>query len=147
MSCHSIFLQSVDRLMALSSTLAPVHRASQSARAPGLAQAQALPRAPLQRPRLLLQLRVVVVLLCMASVADRDGLDQHAVHLERARPPIRTILSVFELCGWNIISGPGFNHWAPGWAMCDLRVEAQQSIISPCPQVYVCLNHKARNVK
>lgn len=59
----------------------------------------------------------------MVSVVDRDGLGQHAVHLERARPRIRTILSVFELCDLNTISGRAFSHWAPGQALYDLRVE------------------------
>lgn len=108
----------------LSSTSAPARQALQSARAPGLAQAQALPRAPLQLPRLLLRLLVVVVLLCMASVVGRVGLDQHAVHLERARPPILTILNVFELHGLNKICGPAIVHWAPVQAINDPRVEA-----------------------
>lgn len=108
-----LFLQGINKLIALSSTSAPVRRVLPSARAPVLAQAQGLPRARLQQPHQPLRLRVVVALLCMASVVVKDGLGQHAVHLERARPPIRTTLSVFDLCGLHTNVGPHFIDWSP----------------------------------
>lgn len=78
------------------STSAPGHRALQSDRVRALAPAPVPRRAQPQLALLLHLLQEVVVRLCMASAADKGGLDLRAVHLEPARLPTRTILNVFE---------------------------------------------------